>query len=192
MCYNPAVNEGVFCLNPDCRIFNQPGQGNIVKFGVYLSKQGGRARYLCKACGKTFSERANSRSYGLHAAEETILKLLSEHKNGKSLNRISRETGIKTDTLRAWRKRFGDAPKEAGTPEDRQTPTASVDRQTQNDTNEMVINGLSPNLKLPDLTMADSLDVSFSINWASIGFLMWMMNYNHSDRPPFLTGRTDI
>ena len=100
--------EGVFCPNKECPLYRITGKDNIVKFGEYPSKQGERARYLCKACGKTFSERASSKFYGLHAGEEVIARFLSELEGGKSLSKISREMGFKVDTLRSWRDRFLD------------------------------------------------------------------------------------
>jgi len=102
------VVTGVFCPNEKCPLYRISDGGNIVKFGEYPSKRGGRARYLCRACGKTFSERASSKFYGLHADEETVGKFLGELKSGKSLSKISREMGFKIDTLRSWRDRFFD------------------------------------------------------------------------------------
>jgi glutamine synthetase len=106
--YNDPVDKPIFCPNPNCSQYKAVGQDNIVKFGEYASKQGPRSRYLCKACGKTFSERSFSDLYGLHADEGKIGKFLEEFQGGKSLRRISREMGIKLDTARSWRDKFKD------------------------------------------------------------------------------------
>ncbi|HTY12824.1 MAG TPA: hypothetical protein VMD02_01405 [Candidatus Omnitrophota bacterium] len=160
----------LYCLNPECRLYNETGRDNIVKFGVYRSKQGGRARYLCKSCGRTFSERANSKLYGLHANEDTVNKFLAEYRSGKPLNRISREMRVKADTLRAWRKRFMET-------DDGLSAVATL-AAAPVASDELKI-GLSPNLIPADQLTSSPHSLSFSVNWASLCFLMWMLNVNH-------------
>jgi len=98
----------IFCPNKNCPKYKVTGQGNVVKFGEYKSKRGPRARYLCKSCRKTFSERAFSELYGMHNDEDTVKRFREEVKTGKSLRQISRETGKKLDTLRSWKAKFID------------------------------------------------------------------------------------
>jgi len=63
------------CPNPDCSLFNQPGQGNI----THRSWTGQRKdieRLRCTRCGKEFSEREGTLMAYSKLAEEKIIRLL--------------------------------------------------------------------------------------------------------------------
>ena len=94
------------CPNPNCPLYRVSNSDNIVKFGSYRTKKGERTRLKCTKCGETFSERALSEMFGLHADKKKVYKVLNEIKGGKSLRQISREMDIKLDTIRYWRDRF--------------------------------------------------------------------------------------
>jgi transposase-like protein len=100
------MGQLLYCPNQSCRLYRVTGVNSLVKFGTYRSQQGTFARYRCNECGETFSERALTELYGLHADREKIDKVIKEVKKGKSLRQISRESGLKLDTLRYWRSRF--------------------------------------------------------------------------------------
>jgi glutamine synthetase len=100
------MEDELFCPNPNCPLYRVAGQDNIVKFGKYTSKQGSRSRFRCNQCGETFSERALTGLYGLHADKEKVDKVIQQIKKGVSLRQISRDAGIKLDTVRYWRDRF--------------------------------------------------------------------------------------
>ena len=41
-------------------------------------------------------------------SEEQIIKILSEHSNGKTGKEIAREYGVAIQTIYAWKRKFGD------------------------------------------------------------------------------------
>ena len=96
----------LFCPNPNCPLYRVEEGDHLVKFGSYKSKQGEFGRFRCNQCGETFSERASSNLYGLHADEKKVEQVIGEIKRGVSLRQISRDFGIKLDTVRYWRDRF--------------------------------------------------------------------------------------
>jgi len=87
-------------------MYRVSNKDNLVKFGSYKTKQGERGRYRCNQCGETFSERAMSGLYGLHADKTKVDEVIKRIKKGDSLRKISRDMGIKLDTVRYWRDRF--------------------------------------------------------------------------------------
>ncbi len=99
------INE-LFCPNPNCPLYRVSGGDNVVKFGSYQTKGGERGRYRCNRCGETFSERAMTGLYGLHADKKKVDEVIKKIKEGDSLRKISREMDIKLDTVRYWRDRF--------------------------------------------------------------------------------------
>ena len=90
-----------FCTNPNCHLYRVAGGENIVRFGSYETKHGKKWRYRCNRCGETFSERALTDLYGLHADKKKVDKVLKQIKGGKSLRQIEKESGIKLDTIHA-------------------------------------------------------------------------------------------
>jgi glutamine synthetase len=98
--------DELFCPNPNCPLYRVGGEDNVVKFGSYQTKGGERGRYRCNRCGETFSERAMSGLYGLHADKKRVDEVIEKIKRGDSLRKISREMDIKLDTVRYWRDRF--------------------------------------------------------------------------------------
>ena len=53
------------CPNPECRLHHQPARGNIIRRSFIRLRRGRRRRYLCKACGKTFSSSVGTPYYRL-------------------------------------------------------------------------------------------------------------------------------
>jgi len=96
----------LFCPNPNCPLYRVTEAENIVKFGSYQTKHGERGRYRCNRCGETFSERALTGLYGLHADKQKVDMVINKIERGDSLRKISRDLGIKLDTVRYWRDRF--------------------------------------------------------------------------------------
>ena len=95
-----------FCPNPHCQYYRATGQGNLVRFGSYRTKLGGSGRFRCNRCGETFSERALTSLYGLHADKALVDQVIKAIKGGKSLREVGREFELKLDTVRYWRNRF--------------------------------------------------------------------------------------
>jgi transposase-like protein len=59
----------------------------------------GHQRYLCPACGQTFSESFDSLYYRRHVSPEQIRQVLQAHSEGSSLRGIGRTTGIAYNTV---------------------------------------------------------------------------------------------
>ncbi|MFH1683273.1 MAG: glutamine synthetase beta-grasp domain-containing protein, partial [Candidatus Margulisiibacteriota bacterium] len=100
------MSNEIFCPNPNCPFYRLADRDNIVKFGSYNTKQGERGRYRCNECNETFSERALTGFFGLHADKAKIDCAINRIRKGDSLRKISRDMGIKLDTARYWRDRF--------------------------------------------------------------------------------------
>lgn len=45
-------------------------------------------------------------------SEEQIVKILNEYRNGKSVKEVAREYGITTNTIYAWKRKYGDMSKQ--------------------------------------------------------------------------------
>lgn len=56
-------------------------------------------RYLCPACGQTFSQSFDSLYYRRHVSPEQIRQVLQAHSEGSSLRGISRTTGLAYNTV---------------------------------------------------------------------------------------------
>lgn len=59
----------------------------------------GHQRYLCPACGQTFSENFDSLYYRRQGSPEQIRQVLQAHSEGSSLRGISRTTGLAYNTV---------------------------------------------------------------------------------------------
>ena len=59
----------------------------------------GHQRYLCPACGQTFSESFDSLYYRRHISPEQIRQVLQAHSEGSSLRGVSRTTGLAYNTV---------------------------------------------------------------------------------------------
>jgi len=73
------------CLNPDCVLHGQAGRGNIIRHSFIRLRRGRSRRYLCKACGKTFSSSTATPYHRLHyynfVRSHLALKFGSEVRN---------------------------------------------------------------------------------------------------------------
>ncbi len=72
------------------------GHAKAHKHGKMLN---GHQRYLCPACGQTFSESFDSLYYRRHVSSEQIRQVLQAHSEGSSLRGISRITGLAYNTV---------------------------------------------------------------------------------------------
>jgi transposase-like protein len=60
-----------FCPNPDCKARGKTGTGNI---GVHSKKE---RRYICKECGKTFSETKGTPFYYLKKKTDLVVLVVT-------------------------------------------------------------------------------------------------------------------
>ncbi len=96
------------CQNPECVLHNIIGKGNIVSYGTYRTKACVLSRrFICKKCGKSFSNRTAGifyDLYGLRSPEDKILKALKHLVKGMPLQRVAKIIGIKPHTVQHWLK----------------------------------------------------------------------------------------
>ena len=97
------AHAGDFCPNEACPDYgklqkDQPKR-NIKKAG---KTKGGRQRYLCKSCGRTFTETKGTLFYRRRVPEREIIETLAFVANGVRISSLSRVKGHKEDTILNW------------------------------------------------------------------------------------------
>ena len=90
-----------FCHNLACPLRGQGGQGNI---GVHSQRE---QRYICRACGKTFSATKGTVSYRLRTAVDTVTLILILVCHGCPLQAIVAAFGVDERTVATWQARAG-------------------------------------------------------------------------------------
>jgi transposase-like protein len=98
---------GDFCPNevcPDYGKLQSDQQPNVIKFG---STKGGRQRYKCKTCGKTFTETKGTLFYRRRTPEAEIIDTLAHIAEGNRISSLVRTTGHKEDTISDWIREAG-------------------------------------------------------------------------------------
>ena len=91
-----------FCSNPDCPFMSEVGRGNI---GIQSQVE---RRYICRECGKTFSETKDTPYYRLRHSKQIVTWALSLLAHGCPPMAIVRTFGIDERTVLSWAKRGGD------------------------------------------------------------------------------------
>jgi transposase-like protein len=95
---NPKM---VFCPNPNCPASGQPAQGNI---GIH-SRQA--RRFVCRVCGKTFSERKGTAFYRLRTDAATVTRVVTLLAHGCPIQAIVAAFGLDARTILDWETRAG-------------------------------------------------------------------------------------
>ncbi len=93
---------GDFCPNESCPDYGKrqsEGQRNIKKAG---KTRRGRQRYLCKTCGRTFTETKGTIFYRRRTPEEEIIETLALIAEGVRISSLARVKGHKEDTILDW------------------------------------------------------------------------------------------
>lgn len=93
---------GDYCPNEACADYGKrqsEQQKNIVKCG---KTKAGRQRYLCRTCGKTFTETKGTIFYRRRTPEDEIIETLALLAEGNRISSIARVKGYKEDTILAW------------------------------------------------------------------------------------------
>lgn len=67
--------KGLSCPEPSCRLFNQPGQGNL-RHRSWTGKNKEIERIICQVCGREFSERRGTLMEKTKLPEEKVTRLL--------------------------------------------------------------------------------------------------------------------
>jgi len=93
---------GEFCPNEACPDYGKlqgDRQRNIKKHG---KTRGGRQRYRCKTCGRTFTETKGTIFYRRRTPDHEILETLALVAEGVRVSSLSRAKGHKEDTILDW------------------------------------------------------------------------------------------
>jgi transposase-like protein len=94
------------CPNHECPRYGQRGAANLRLHG--WSGRGKRIRCLrCAACGRDFSERANTPLFGLRTSEETLAAIARHLAEGVGCRATARLTGVTLNTVLRFTQRFG-------------------------------------------------------------------------------------
>ena len=97
--------EGVACPNRTCQMYGKLGQGNVVGNGTYHTESGNVRKFLCRTCGRTFSERSNTAFFYLRSDERDMMRALKMVLKGLSLRATAEIMEVHLDTIRAWLRR---------------------------------------------------------------------------------------
>lgn len=97
----PLTPETTFCPNFDCPARGQVGEGNI---GVHSQKD---RRYMCHACGKSFSARAGTIFYRLHKGPELLTLVVALLARGCPVQAIVFAFGLDERTVKHWLEKSG-------------------------------------------------------------------------------------
>ncbi len=96
------ARAGDFCPNEACVDYGKPQgehQRNIVKCG---KTKAGRQRYMCRTCGRTFTETKGTIFYRRRTPEEEILETLALLAEGNRISSLARVKNHKEDTILDW------------------------------------------------------------------------------------------
>lgn len=97
--------EGLYCPNPQCTLFGKEEGCQLERHAYY-----GPARtpqYLCRACGKTFSETKGTFFYRLRTPKERVLEALVMVAEGGGIRGTGRAMRVDKDTVQRWLDRAG-------------------------------------------------------------------------------------
>lgn len=98
--------ESLACVNPDCEMYSQTGQNNLVLRKEY--GQHDRIRYLrCRQCREEFSERKNTALWNCKIPEAQAVSVAEHLSEGTSLKGTARLVRVDPSTVRRLNKRTG-------------------------------------------------------------------------------------
>lgn len=93
------------CVNQECHLFNQPGEGNLIIRKVY-GRDG--IRYLrCRECCEEFSERRGTALFNTKIGEERAEAVIMHLDEGCSISGTARLVKVSKDTVSRLLKTVG-------------------------------------------------------------------------------------
>jgi IS1 family transposase len=99
------------CPNEPCSSYGILGPHpahDIVGRGTYTTVHGEKRQlYLCRVCGKSFSETAGTPFYGLKTPTKTVCIALNELAEGLGVRAVARIHGVEHDTVLDWLRKAG-------------------------------------------------------------------------------------
>jgi transposase-like protein len=99
------ISEEVGCVNPECEFFNKPG--SVCNIGQ-VKNSGKNTFYLCRKCGKKFSETYGTIFANKQIAPDKIVQVLKSLAEGTSIRGAARIFGHTKDTVCSWLKEAGE------------------------------------------------------------------------------------
>jgi len=98
--------ESLACVTPECKLYGQTGQGNLIVRKIYGKHD--RIRYVrCSACQEEFSERKNTALWNCKIAEEKAVSVTEHLSEGNSIKGTARLVRVDPSTVRRLNKRAG-------------------------------------------------------------------------------------
>src|SRR5262249_56177847 len=91
--------KSLSCPNKHRRPSKQGDVGAIIRHGFYRTRSGKRRRYLCQACGKTFSWTTGTSYYRLQHRRSTFDRVASLSVEGLNKSAIARVNRISWNTV---------------------------------------------------------------------------------------------
>jgi transposase-like protein len=97
--------DDVYCANPDCALFGQVATRQLERH-AYCGPQR-TVHYLCRACGKTFTETKGTFFYRLRTPRHKVLQALAMVAEQGGIRATGRAMGVDKDTIQRWVDRAG-------------------------------------------------------------------------------------
>ena len=98
--------ESLACVTPGCKLYGQPGQGNLTVRKIYGKHDA--VRYLrCSECQEEFSERKNTALWNCKIPEEKAVSVTEHLSEGNSIKGTARLMRVDPSTVRRLNKRSG-------------------------------------------------------------------------------------
>jgi len=92
--------DDVYCPNSDCALFGQVETRQLERHAYYGPQR--TVHYLCRACGKTFSETKGTFFYRLRTPRATVLQALAMVAEQGGIRATGRAVGVDKDTIQRW------------------------------------------------------------------------------------------
>lgn len=97
--------DGLYCPNPSCPRFGQVEGRQLERHTYYGDRP--TTQYLCRACGKTFTETKGTFFYRLRTPREKVLQALAMVAEQGGIRATGRAMGVDKDTIQRWVDRAG-------------------------------------------------------------------------------------
>jgi len=92
----------ISCPNEDCNLYGVPGKGNIISNGTYQIKNKRIRKYICRECGRVFSDRTNTFFNNVRKDESVVKLALKMTIKGMSIQAIADILEVQPATVSNW------------------------------------------------------------------------------------------
>ena len=97
--------DGLYCPNPTCPRFGQEEGRQLERHAYYGDRP--TTQYLCRGCGKTFTETKGTFFYRLRTPRAKVLQALAMVAEQGGIRSTGRAMGVDKDTIQRWVDRAG-------------------------------------------------------------------------------------